>query len=165
MNIRIVGAYLPRLDRSALLEAAEQQAQRFRRVNLDLIQQGFSGTVSEVEERTPEYADEITRYLERAVLFEAEVTDSTEQFDGRCFYSPVIDEYGCSPVLLSMDGCQLLTDDREETTYEQNFRVLFFMNDWHDDCTLDGPTGALQLSDLIQVPSRVWKFAEYTPLD
>ena len=119
----------------------------------------------DLEERVPEYADEIAYYLERAALFEAEVTDSTEQFDGRCFYSPEIDVYGCSPVFLSMDGCQLLADDREETTYEQNFRVLFFINDWNDDCTLDGPTGALQFSKLVQVPSRVWKFAEYTPID
>jgi hypothetical protein len=165
MIIRIVGAYLPRLDQGALLAAAKQQAERFRQLNLDLIQQGFSGTVSEVEERAPEYAEEICYYLERAALFEAEVTDSTEQFDGRCFYSPEIDEYSLSPILLSIDGCHLLADDREEATYEQQFRVLFFINGWHDGCTLDGPTGALQLSELIPVPSRVWKFAEYTPLD
>jgi hypothetical protein len=155
MIIRIVGAYLPRLDQSALLAAAEQQAERFRQENLALIRQGFSGTDSEVEARAPEYASEIAYHLEHAALFEAEVTESTEQFDGRCFYSPEIDEYGWSPAFLSMDGCQFLTDSREETTYEQQFRVLFFIKDWHDDCTLDGPTGALQLSELIPVPSRV----------
>jgi hypothetical protein len=166
MKIRIVGAYLPRLSQEALRLAAEQEAERFRKAILALIEDGIStASVSQVAERTPEYAEEIAHGLQGAALFEAEVTENTEEFDGRCFYSPEIDSYGWSPTFLIEDGSQVLTADREETTYESRFRVLFFLNDWSDDCTLDGPNGPLQFPPLTPVPPRAWKLAVYETLD
>ena len=166
MKLKLIGAYLPSLDRGSLLAAAQNEAARFRQVNLDLISQGVStATINDVDERTPEYAEEIARGLESAALFEAAVVGNSEEFDGRCFYCPENDGYGWSPTFLTEDGSRLLTDDPEETTYESNFRVLFFINDWGDDFTLEGPHGPLKIPVFKRVPERVWKLAAYETLD
>jgi hypothetical protein len=166
MKLRIVGAYLPSLDKVAMLAAAQTQAARFREVNLDLISQGVStATISDVEERTHEYAEEIAQGLETAALFEVAVVGNSEEFDGRCFYCPENDGYGWSPTFLTKDGSRRLTNEPEETTHESDFRVLFFINDWDNDFTLEGPHGQLRIPALNPVPDHVWKLAAYEALD
>jgi hypothetical protein len=162
MNTRLLGAYLPRLTPERIAQHVE--ADRFRFVNVgvpDLQRQGFAldWSKDEIEERSLEIAEEKTYCLERAALFEFEVSEADQYFE------PGVFENAWEPAFLDIDGLRIVAESMAELDTTRPFRLVFWIHDWTDQSVLDGPNGPVAIEQFQPVPERLWELAPYEVVD
>ena len=162
MNIRLIGAYLPRLTPERLARHVADDRWRFVNVGVpDLQKQGFALELTReaIEERADEIAEEKTYCLERAALFEFSVSDADE-----CF-NPGVFEDAWEPVLLDSEGQHVIADAVSDLCTGKPFRLAFWIHDWDDGSSLHGPNGRVQVDEFQPVPERLWEVAPYQVVD
>ena len=166
MNIRLLGAHLPRLDPAGIATFIHDDITRFRQTLLGLIQAGtIDRDPQEVEDRAFELAEELHDDLQRCALFELEVTDNRSEFDPCAYGDPDSGSLGWEPVFLSMDGSTIVTEAYRAPASLTAFRVAFYVHDWTLPGRLAGPAGELTLPPFTPVPERLWRLAPYRCVD
>lgn len=166
MQLRVIGAHLPRLDQAGIASFIEDDVASFKATMRDLIARGVStATPHEVEERALELPGELNADLQRCALFEVEVTGNGQDFDPTDFSNPVSGYLGWEPAFLSMDGEQVVTEAYKAPADLSDFRVAFYIHEWDEPGQLVGPTGTLALPSFTPVPARLWKLAPYACVD
>lgn len=166
MNLRVVGAHLPRLDQAGIASFISSDVASFKETMRDLVARGISkATPEEIEKRALELPEELDADLQRCALFEIEVTGNASEFDPTEFMNPETSFVGYEPVFLSMDGESVVTESYNAPAAMSAFRVAFYIHEWDEPGVLVGPTGALPLPSFTPVPARLWKLAPYSCLD
>ncbi len=97
--------------------------------------------------------------LERAALFEAEVSNNDGSFDATRI------ERAWEPVYLTPDGNAPLEESGVSVASAKAFRVAFYVQEWQEGQTLAGPNGPLVLPKFMRVPERLWHLAPYAIAD
>ena len=166
MRIRIIGAYLPRLDQDAIARFIDEDVAEFRKTMHDLRQRGVtSSTEAEIEDRAADLPAEVHADLQTCALFEAEVIDNNTEFDPADFENPETGFCGWEPAFLTLDGQHVLFEGFRAPAVLKDFRVAFYIHHWEEPGRLIGPTGELQLPHFTPVPERLSTLAPYTPVD
>ena len=166
MQIRVVGAHLPRLDQAGIAGFIYKEVERFKQTLFDLIDSGaIERDRQEVEERALELPEELEYDLQRCALFELEVTGNELEFDPSEYGNPESGGLGWEPVFMSMDGATVVTESYRAPASLREFRVAFYVHDWKLPGSLIGPTGAIQLPPFTPVPARLWELAPYSCVD
>ena len=162
MNTTVIGAHLPRLDPERLARYVAEGKWRYVNVAVpDLRSNGFLKDFTDeyVHERAEEIADETAHELQRAALFEVEVTDNNGAFDVSAI------EGAWEPTFLSPDGTVLLESLGLSPANSRSFRTAFWVHDWNEGSELVGPNGPLGLPQFSPVPERLWALAPYALVD
>ena len=162
MKLRVVGAYLPRLDAQRLARYVEEDELRYVNVAVpDLRSQGFLADVSDeyVIQRAREIAEETEYALRRAALFEVEVTEHRGEFN------PSSIEGAWEPTYLDLQGGSVIAEQPRELVDVPGFRVAFYVHEWPEDGVLQRPDGALPVPHFSAVPERLWQLARYAIVD
>jgi hypothetical protein len=166
MQIRVLGAHLPRLDQAGIAKFICEDTERFKQTLFGLIDLGtIKRDRQEVEERALELPDELDYDLQRCALFELEVTGNESEFDPTEYGNPSSGGLGWEPVFLSMDGQTVVTEAYRAPASLGEFRVAFYVHDWELPGSLVGPAGKLELPRFTPVPERLWKLAPYSCVD
>lgn len=166
MQLRVIGAHLPRLDQAAVAQFIAGDVASFKVTLIDLIERGISSsTYEEVQERALELPEELDGDLQRCALFEVEVTGNAGEFDPAEFCNPETGYLGWEPAFLSMDGERVVVESSTAPSELSEFRVAFYIHKWSESGALVGPTGPLTLPPFTPVPDRLWKLAPYACLD
>lgn len=166
MQLRVLGAHLPRLDQAGISQFIKDDVASFQATLLDLIARGVSKSAPEdVEERALELPEELDADLQRCALFEVEVIDNAQELDPTEFSNPDTGYVGWEPVFLSPDGETIITEAYKAPAALAHFRVVFYIHEWDEPGRLVGPTGALSLPEFTPVPTRLWKLAPYSCVD
>jgi hypothetical protein len=162
MNTRLIGAYLPRLTPERLARHIAEDRWRFVNVGIpDLQQQGFAleWTKEAIEERADEIAEEKAYCLERAALFEFAISGANKYFE------PGVFENAWEPAFLDSEGQRVIAEVVSELPEGKPFRLVFWIHDWDEGSTLDGPDGPVQVGEFEPVPERLWSLAPYEVVD
>lgn len=163
MQLRVLGAHLPRLDQAGIEKFIREDIDRFKQTLFDLINAGkIERDPEEVEERALELPEELEFDLQRCALFELEVTGNESEFDPSEYGNPESGGLGWEPVFMSMDGTTIVTDSYKAPASLKAFRVAFYVHDWELPGRLTGPAGELELPPFTPVPERLWKLAPYS---
>jgi len=166
MHIRVLGAYLPRLDQAGIGKFIQEDVDRFKQTLFELID---SGTIKrdreEVEERALELPEELEYDLQRCALFELEITGNETDFDPSEYGNPDSGGLGWDPAFLSLDGTAVVTEAYKAPASLRDFRVAFYVHDWVLPGRLIGPGGELELPPFSPVPERLWILAPYSCVD
>jgi hypothetical protein len=166
MQIRVLGAHLPRLDQAGIAQFIREDVERFKQTLSELID---SGTIKrdrqEVEDRALELPEELEYDLQRCALFELEVTGNEAEFDPSEYGNPESGLLGWEPVFMSMDGTTIVSEAYKAPADLREFRVAFYVQDWELPGRLVGPAGELELPPFTPVPERLWKLAPYSCVD
>lgn len=166
MQLRVIGAHLPRLDQAGITQFIKDDIACFRTTLLDLVALGIStATREEIDERAGELPEELEADLQRCALFEVEVTENQQEFDPTTFSNPDTGYVGWEPAFLSPDGEIVLTESYQATASLAHFRVAFYIHEWDLPGRLHGPTGVLALPAFTPVPLRLWRLARYSCVD
>ncbi len=166
MNIRVIGAHLPRLDQRGIAKFIADDVAAFKGTLFELIEQGRTQSTRErVEERALELPEELDADLQRCALFELEVVGNDQKFEPARFSNPETGYAGWEPAFLSMDGESIVTEAHWAPPELQNFRVAFYIHEWDEPGSLTGPTGTLALPPFTPVPERLWRLAPYSCVD
>ena len=163
MQLRVLGAHLPRLDQVGISGFIRDDVACFKATLLDLIACGVSkATPEEIDERALELPEELDADLQRCALFEVEVADNDQDFDPTEFSNPDTGYVGWEPVFLSPDGETIITEAYKAPASLTHFRVVFYIHEWEEPGRLVAPTGPLSLPAFTPVPTRLWKLAPYS---
>jgi len=166
MQIRVLGAHLPRLDQAGVARFIRDEVERFKQTLFELIE---SGTVKldrqEIEDRALELAEELDDDLQRCALFELEVTGNDTEFDPSEYGNPEQGLLAWEPAFMSMDGATVVSVAYKAPADLRDFRVAFWVQDWELPGRLVGPDGELELPPFTPVPERLWKLAPYSRVD
>jgi len=166
LNIRVLGAHLPRLDQAGIGRFIATQVASFKATLLGFLAEGrFNLDAEEIEQRALELPEELNADLQRCALFEVEVTDNTTEFDPAAFTNPNTTYAGWEPAFLTLDGEAILTEAYRAPATLAAFRVAFYIHEWDEPGSLSGPTGILELPPFTAVPERLWKLAPYSCVD
>ena len=166
MQLRVIGAHLPRLDQAGISQFIREDVASFKATMLDLIARGISKSApEEIDERALELPQELDADLQRCALFELEVIENSQDFDPAEFSNPDTGYLGWEPVFLSPDGETILTEAYRAPASLAHFRVAFYIHAWEEPGRLVGPAGALALPAFTPVPARLWKLAPYSCVD
>lgn len=162
MHTRLIGIYIPRLTPERLARHIEEDRWRFVNVGIpDLQRQGFAleWTREAIEDRSAEIAEEKADCLSRAALFEFEISGADKYFE------PGVFESAWEPAFLAADGQSVIAEFVNELPEGEPFRLVFWIHDWDERSTLNGPEGPVQIGELDPVPERLWSLAPYAIVD
>jgi hypothetical protein len=166
MQLRVIGAHLPRLDQAGIAQFIRDDVASFKATLIDLVARGISKlTHEEIDERALELPEEIDADLQRCAFFEVEVTENDQEFDPTEFSNQDTGYLGWEPAFLSVDGETIITEAYKAPSSLDHFRVAFYIHEWDEPGRLNGPGGLLSLPAFTPVPSRLWKLAPYSCLD
>ncbi|WP_428415453.1 hypothetical protein [Methylibium sp.] len=166
MQVRVLGAHLPRLDKAGIARFIEEDVASFKKTLFELINSGaIQRDREEVDERALELTEELDYDLQRCALFELEVTGNNSEFDPSAYGNPDSDRLGWEPVFISIDGSSIISEAYKAPPSLKEFRVAFYVHDWELPGRLVGPTGELELPAFTAVPERLWKLAPYSCVD
>jgi hypothetical protein len=166
MQIRIVGAYLPRLDQAGISAFIEEDVEDFRQGMRDLRRRGITDSTDEkIDQQAKELPAELDADLQTCALFEAEVLGNDAVFDPAYFESDS-GFCGWEPVFLALDGESIILKRYEAPAELKNFRVAFYIHLWSEQNKLKAPNGiVMNLPPFAAVPERLWKLAPYRCVD
>jgi hypothetical protein len=166
LQIRVVGAYLPRLDVDALSAYVNAETVEFKSTLRSLRDRGFSvGRDAAIDARALELRDEMTADLECCALFEVEVKNNSAEFDPSEFHNPDNGLHGWEPVFLTLSGRAVAFEGSTAPAELSEFRVAFYIQQWTASGRLVGATGQLLLPRFKRVPQRLWRLAPYSCVD
>ena len=166
MQIRVVGAHLPRLDQSGLAAYIARDVAQFRATLRSLRERGIGqATDEEIDQRAEELPGELDADLQRCALFELEVSDNDLEFDPSDIGNPDTGYLGWEPAFLSPTGEEVITESYKAPPDLRHFRVAFYVHEWELPGRLSGPTGELTLPEFTPVPARLWELAPYSCVD
>jgi hypothetical protein len=167
MQLRVVGAHLPRLDQSGVSSFIVSSVERFRRTLRDLRAKSdsFSWSDEEIEDRALELPRELDADLQRCALFEIEVIGNNSKFDPSAIHEVSTTNCGWEPAFLSMDGERIITESYTAPAELNDFRVAFYIHEWPENGRLIGPLGEVPLPAFTPVPNRLWTLAPYNCVD
>ena len=166
MQVRVVGAYLPRLTQDAIARFIADDVAGFRKIIRELRDRGITDTTdAEIEERALELPAALDADLQTCALFEVEVTGNDREFDPADFENPDTGFCGWEPAFLSLDGSNVLFEGSSAPPDVKDFRVAFYVHEWQGPGRLVGPTGELDLPEFTPVPERLWTLAPYSCVD
>ncbi|MDZ7813761.1 MAG: hypothetical protein U5L74_11875 [Ideonella sp.] len=162
MNIRLLGAYLPRLTPERIARHVEEDRLRFINVGVpDLQRQGFvlDWSKEDIAERSFEIAEEMAYCIERAALFEVVVSQAD------LYFEPGVFENAWEPAFLDIDGLKVIAESVTDLDVSKPFRLVFWVHDWTAESVLDGPNGPVPIERFEPVPERLWDLAPYDIVD
>jgi len=111
MQVRVIGAYLPRLDQGGIARFIADDVSRFKATLLGFVAEGrFKLDAEEIESRALELPAELDADLQRCALFEVEVTGNATEFDPSDFTNPETGYAGWEPAFLTLDGDAIITE-------------------------------------------------------
>ncbi len=166
MQVRVLGAYLPRLDQGGIARFIADDVSRFKATLLGFLAEGrFKLDAEEIESRALELPAELDADLQRCALFEVEVTGNATEFDPSDFTNPETGYAGWEPAFLTLDGDAIIIESYRAPADLEAFRVAFYIHEWDEPGSLSGPTGVLQLPPFESVPQRLWQLAPYSCVD
>jgi hypothetical protein len=168
MRIRVVGAYLPRLDWPSVKAYIARDIENFRTTLHRLREEGIcKASADEIEARALELPEEYALDLGACALFEIEVLGNTAEFDATDIRNPETGACGWEPAFLSLDGLETIDCPMwgKAPPSLRDFRAAFYVHDWNDGGRLIGPTGELSLPPFEPVPERLWRLAPYALVD
>ena len=166
MQIRAIGAHLPRLDQAGIAKFIADDVASFKTTLYDLVKRGIAQrSHEEIEERALELPEELNADLQRCALFELEVTENNQEFDPSEIGNSESGYLGWEPAFITMDGEAILTEAYRAPATLREFRVAFYVHEWDEPGRLLGPTGAIALPAFTAVPARLWRLAPYSCVD
>lgn len=166
MQIRVLGAYLPRLDQGGIARFIAEDVARLKTTLLGFLAEGrFNLDAEEIEGRALELPAELDADLQRCALFEVEVTGNAGEFNPSDFTNPETGHAGWEPAFLTLDGQAIITESYRAPAELEAFRVAFYVHEWGESGSLSGPTGSLALPPFEPVPQRLWQLAPYACVD
>lgn len=166
MNIRVIGAYLPRLAQNSINQFILHEVTEYKTFWIERIQSGKSDwSIEGVEEGALDLSDALNTDLQKCAMFEVEVTDNSQKFYASDFSNLVTGLCGWEPAYLSLDGESVIADGVWISSEIKSFRVVFYIHEWEELGRLSGPTGELSLPPFSAAPARLWRLAPYSCVD
>lgn len=166
MQVRVIGAHLPRLDQEGVSQFIREDVARFKKTLYELNETSSIHTdPAEIEERALELPEELDYGLQRCALFELEVTGNDSEFDPSEYGDPESGSLGWEPAFLSTDGAAIICESHKAPASLKEFRVVFYVHEWQENGRLAGPIGELKLPAFTAVPARLWQLAPYSCVD
>jgi hypothetical protein len=165
MQLRVIGAHLPRLDQAGITAFIANDVETFKATIYELVAKGIAKrTYAEIDRRALELPEELNTDLQRCALFELEIQGNDREFDPTELFNPDTGYVAWEPAFLTLDGEAILTDAHKASGSLESFRVAFYIHEWNEPGRLKGPMGELVLPPFTPVPPRLWKLAPYACL-
>lgn len=167
MQISVLNAYRPNLDRVGMTRFIEQDIANWRRAVPELQAKGFllDLTPEEVDLRCEEMREDLGVDLEQAALFELSVVGNSLPLQPSDIGNPVTGLLGWEPAFLSVDGEQVVHEGYQAPPTLSDFRLAIWIHEWAESPVLSSPWGDLVIPAFQLVPERLWRLAPYSTVD
>jgi hypothetical protein len=128
MQLRVLGAYLPRLDQTGIANFIESDVKDWVAGIRDLRERGVTQiTDDEIQLRASELPEELNADLQRCALFELEICENDSELNPSEFENPDSGYCGWEPVFLSLDGESVIFEGYNAPPTLKEFRVAFYV--------------------------------------